>query len=118
MKALEDRILNDGVILNNDILKVDSFLNHQIDPVLIDALAEDILNFFKGARIDKILTIETSGIAIAYAVARILKAPIVFAKKSKSATVGDDVYTTEIKSFTRNLVSKVTVRNRFLKAFH
>ena len=115
MKALEDRILNDGVILNNDILKVDSFLNHQIDPVLIDALAEDILNFFKGARIDKILTIETSGIAIAYAVARILKAPIVFAKKSKSATVGDDVYTTEIKSFTRNLVSKVTVRNRFLK---
>ena len=114
MKALEDRILNEGIIINNDILKVDSFLNHQIDPDLIDQLAEDIINFFKDVRVDKVLTIETSGIAIAYAVARLLKTPIVFAKKSKSATVGDDVFTTEIKSFTRNLISTVTVRNKYL----
>ena len=115
MKLLEEKILKDGKILNNDILKVDSFLNHQIDPVLIDSLAEDMLNFFKDQRIDKVLTIETSGIAVAYAVARIIKAPLVFAKKSKSATVGDDVFTAEIKSFTRNLVSKVTVSNKYLK---
>ena len=102
MKLLEEKILKDGKILNNDILKVDSFLNHQIDPVLIDSLAEDMLNFFEDHRIDKVLTIETSGIAVAYAVARIIKAPLVFAKKSKSATVGDDVFTAEIKSFTRN----------------
>ena len=116
MKLLEERILKDGVIINNDILKVDSFLNHQIDTVLIDELAEDMINFFKDVKVDKVLTIETSGIAIAYAVARILRKPIVFAKKSKSATVGDDVYTTEIKSFTRNLVSKVTVSNKYLRA--
>ena len=115
MKALEDRIFNEGIIINNDILKVDCFLNHQIDTVLIDELAEDMINFFKDVKIDKVLTIETSGIAIAYAVARILRKPIVFAKKSKSATVGDDVYTTEIKSFTRNIVSKVTVSNKYLK---
>ena len=115
MKALEDRIFNKGIIINNDILKVDCFLNHQIDTVLIDELAEDMINFFKDVKIDKVLTIETSGIAIAYAVARILRKPIVFAKKSKSATVGDDVYTTEIKSFTRNIVSKVTVSNKYLK---
>ena len=116
MKTLEDRIFNEGVIINNDILKVDSFLNHQIDPILIDELAQDMINFFKDVEIDKVWTIETSGIAIAYAVARIVKKPIVFAKKSKSATVGNDVYTTEIKSFTRNIVSKVTVSNKYLKA--
>lgn len=115
MKALEDKILKDGVILNNDILKVDSFLNHQIDPEVIDALALDMIEFFKDKKIDKVLTVETSGIVIAYAVARVLKLPLVFAKKSKSATVGDDVYTTEIKSFTRNLVSKVTVSNKYIK---
>ena len=115
MKALEEKIYNEGVIINNDILKVDCFLNHQIDPILIDDLALDIINFFKDKKIDKVLTIETSGIAIAYAVARVLRVPIVFAKKSKSATVGNDVYTTEIKSFTRNIVSKVTVSDKYLK---
>ena len=115
MKALEDKIFNEGIIINNDILKVDCFLNHQIDTVLIDELALDIIDFFKDTKVDKVLTIETSGIAIAYAVARVLRVPIVFAKKSKSATVGDDVYTTEIKSFTRNIVSKVTVGNKYLR---
>ena len=115
MKTLEDKIFNEGIIINNDILKVDCFLNHQIDTVLIDELALDIIDFFKDTKVDKVLTIETSGIAIAYAVARVLRVPIVFAKKSKSATVGDDVYTTEIKSFTRNIVSKVTVGNKYLR---
>ena len=116
MKLLEDRILEDGVIINNDILKVDSFINHQIDVSLVRALAKEINNEFKGLGINKILTIETSGIAFAYAVAEeMADLPLVFAKKSKSATVGDDVFKAEIKSFTRNICSTVTVRNKFLK---
>ena len=116
MKSLEKRILKDGVIINNDILKVDSFLNHQIDVALARDLAKEITEHFNGDGINKILTIETSGIAYAYAVAQEMgDLPLVFAKKSKSATVGNDVYTGEVKSFTRNTVSKITVANKYLK---
>ncbi|MCQ2776186.1 MAG: xanthine phosphoribosyltransferase [Bacilli bacterium] len=115
MRLLEEKILKDGQIINNDIIKVDNFLNHQIDPNIIVALAKDIRDFFKDTKVDKVLTIEASGIAIAFAVAeQFNNCPIVFAKKSKSATVGDDVYQTEIKSFTRNKVSTVTVCNKYL----
>ena len=114
MKLLEDRILEDGVILNNDILKVDSFLNHQIDVSLTRALAKEIAAEFPTAK--KVLTIETSGIPLAFAVAEELgNVPLVFAKKSKSATVGSDVYTATVKSFTRNINSQITVRDRYLK---
>ena len=114
MKVLEDRILEDGVIINNDILKVDSFLNHQIDVSLTRALAKDIATLFPTA--NKVLTIETSGIPLAFAVAEELgNVPLVFAKKSKSATVGNDVYTAMVKSFTRNINSQITVANRYLK---
>ena len=116
MKILEDRILKDGVIINNDILKVDSFLNHQIDIALTRALSKDIAKIFKNQEIDKVLTIETSGIPLAYAVAEELgDLPLIFAKKSKSATVGNDVYKAEIKSFTRNINSTVTVNDKYLK---
>lgn len=114
MKLIEDKIIQDSKIINNDIIKVDSFLNHQIDCGLLNALADDAIEFFKGHKITKVLTIETSGIAVAYPVASKLGVPLVFAKKSKSAIVGNDVYETEIKSFTRNIVSTVTVSNRFL----
>ena len=114
MKLLEDRIAKESKIINNEIIKVDSFLNHQIDPILIDALAEDILAHFSGTKIDKVLTVETSGIAIAYAVARLIKKPFVYAKKSKSMTVGNDVYTTIVKSFTRKTVNNVTVCKDYL----
>ena len=114
MKLLEDRILEDGVILNNDILKVDSFLNHQIDPKTIRETAKLMVSRFP--KVDKILTIETSGIPLAFAVAEELgNVPLVFAKKSKSATVGNDVYTATVKSFTRNINSQITVRDRYLK---
>lgn len=114
MKLLEQRILEDGVIINNDILKVDSFLNHQIDVSLTRALAKEIAALFPTA--NKVLTIETSGIPLAFAVAEELKnIPLVFAKKSKSATVGKDVYTAIVKSFTRNTKSEITVANRYLK---
>ena len=115
MKLLEDRILEDGIIINNDILKVDSFLNHQIDTSLTRELAKDIADSFRNDKVNKILTIETSGIPLAFAVAEELgNLPLVFAKKSKSATVGDDVYKAEIKSFTRNITSTATVANKYL----
>ena len=116
MKSLEERILKDGVIINNDILKVDSFLNHQIDVALARNLAKEIANEYKEYGINKILTIETSGIAFAYAVAQEMgDLPLVFAKKSKSATVGNDVYTSVVKSFTRNINSQITVSNKYMK---
>ena len=116
MKELEERVLKDGIIINNDILKVDSFLNHQIDVALVRDIAKDITKSFATYGVNKILTIETSGIAFAYAVAEEMgNLPLVFAKKSKSATVGNDVFTAEVKSFTRNIVSKITVANKYLK---
>lgn len=116
MKLLEDRILKDGIVINNDILKVDSFLNHQIDVGLTREMAKDMAKAFQGCGATKIFTIETSGIPVAYAVAEELgNLPLVFAKKSKSAIVGDDIYKTEIKSFTRNISSTVTVSNKYLK---
>ena len=116
MKLLEDRILEDGIIVNNDILKVDSFINHQIDVSLVRLIAKEINEEYKSLGVNKILTIETSGIAFAYAVAEEMgNLPLVFAKKSKSATVGDDVFKAEIKSFTRNISSIVTVRDKYLK---
>ena len=117
MKALEKRILKDGIIINNDILKVDSFLNHQIDVALTRDLAKEIAKTFRGFGVNKILTIETSGLPVAFAVAEEMgDLPLVFAKKSKSATVGNDVYKAEIKSFTRNICSTVTVCNKYLNS--
>ena len=117
MKILEDRILKDGVIINNDILKVDSFLNHQIDVALTRTLAKEMAETFKDFGVNKVLTIETSGLPIAYAAAEELgNVPLVFAKKSKSLTVGNDVYKAEIKSFTRNIQSTVTVANKYLNS--
>ena len=116
MKILEQRIIEDGIIINNDILKVDSFINHQIDVALVRDLAKEINNEFKNLGVNKILTIETSGIAFAYAVAEEMgNLPLVFGKKSKSLTVGNDVYKADIKSFTRNTISTVTVAHKYLK---
>ena len=116
MKALEERVLEDGIIINNDILKVDSFLNHQIDVSLTRDLAKEISALFNGCGINKILTIETSGLPLAYAVAEEMgNLPLVFGKKSKSLTVGNDVFKADIKSFTRNISSTVTVSNKYLK---
>lgn len=115
MKLLEERIIKDGIVLNNDILKVDSFLNHQIDVALVRQIAKEIADEFKEFKVNKILTIETSGIAFAYAVAEEMgNLPLVFAKKSKSVTVGNDVYKTEVKSFTRNICSTITVAEKYL----
>ena len=116
MKELEKRILKDGKVINNEILKVDSFLNHQIDVKLINQFAQAVKEAYDGYKVDKILTIEASGIAIAYAVAEAFgNIPLLFAKKSKSKTVDDNVYMTRIKSFTRDIDCEVTISKSFLK---
>lgn len=114
MKMLEEAILKKGKILDNEIIKVDSFINHQIDPIITNELAQYFVDEFKDARIDKVLTLETSGIPIAYAVASILGVNMVFAKKSKSKTVDDNVYEEEVRSFTRGTVSTVTVSKDYI----
>ena len=115
MKCIEDKILKDGFVINNDILKVDSFLNHRVDPETIDAFAKEVKKEFANERVDVVLTIETSGIAVAYAVARIFDVSLIFAKKTTSQTTIDDYYEAKIKSFTRNCISNVIVSKRFLK---
>ena len=116
MKNIEDKILRDGRIIDNDIIKVDSFLNHQIDVAFIREFAMDVKEFFAGKKIDRVLTIETSGVAIGYAVAEVFgDIPLVFAKKTKSKTVGADVYHTPVKSFTRGATSDVTVAMQYLR---
>lgn len=113
MKLLEERILKDGKVLNNEILKVDNFLNHQIDINLINEVGKDIANHFKGAT--KVVTIETSGIAIAYAVCLALNnCPLVFAKKQASKITNSDNYVSKVKSFTKGLTYDVRIDKRFL----
>lgn len=115
MKCIEEKILKDGLVLNNSILKVDSFLNHQVDPEVIDAFAKEVRKEFSNNKVDIVLTIETSGIAVAYAVAKEFNVPFVFGKKTTSQTTIDDYFFAKIKSFTRNKVSDVIVSKKFLK---
>ena len=114
MNILEKRILKDGVVKPGNVLKVDSFLNHQMDYELIDEIGKEFYRRFKDKNITKILTIEASGIAIAYAVARCFKVPMVFAKKSKSINIAGDVYLAEVESFTHKNKNQVIVSMKFL----
>ena len=116
MKLLEDRILQDGTVLPGNVLKVDSFLNHQIDYKLIKALGEEFYNTFKNAGVTKILTVEASGIAIACAVAEHFDAPVVFAKKGHHKNVGNDVFSADVFSFTKGITTTVSVSKKYLKA--
>ena len=114
MEELKNRILQDGKVINNEILKVDSFINHQIDVELLNNISSFLASHFEN--VNKILTIETSGIAFAIGVAQQLgNIPVVFAKKSKSALTDNNVYSAEVKSFTRKINSTVIVDKRFLK---
>lgn len=115
MKLLEDRIKKDGTCIGTEIVKVDSFLNHQIDVALVRALGEEFARLFKDERPNKILTIEASGIPIAFAAAQALgDIPVVFAKKSAPSTMIEDAYTADVKSFTKGTVSTVRVAHQYL----
>lgn len=114
MNFLEERILKDGIVKAGNVLKVDSFLNHQMDVELLDRIGEDFYDRFGDKGITKILTIEASGIAIACSAARFFKVPVVFAKKSKSVNIDGDMYVAEVESFTHKNKNKVIVSKKFL----
>ena len=114
MNFLEERIVKDGIVKPGNVLKVDSFLNHQMDINLFNEMGKEFKRRFEGKEINKILTIEASGIAIAYAVARCFKVPMVFAKKSKSINIDGDVYLAEVESFTHKNKNQVIVSKKFL----
>lgn len=114
LNLLQKKILTDGVIKPGNVLKVDSFLNHQIDVPFISELGKEFKNIFAHKKIDKILTIEASGIGIACLTAVYFGVPVVFAKKSASSNMDTDVYATEVKSFTHNKVNHVVVSKKYL----
>ena len=114
MNFLEERILKDGVVKPGNVLKVDSFLNHQMDISLLEQIGEEFHRRFQNEKITKVLTIEASGIAIAYPVAKAFGVPLVFAKKSKSINIDGEMYVAEVESFTHKNVNKVIVSKKFL----
>lgn len=114
MNFLEERILKDGLVKEGNVLKVDSFLNHQMDVELLDEIGAEFKRRFAGIDITKVLTIEASGIGIACFVAKHLAVPMVFAKKSKSVNIDGDVLVTEVESFTHKNKNNVIVSKRFL----
>lgn len=116
MNFLEERILKDGVVKPGNVLKVDSFLNHQMDIALMDQMGKEFRRRFAHKKITKVLTIEASGIAIAYPVAREFGVPMVFAKKAKSINIDGDMYVAEVESFTHKNKNQVIVAKRFLNA--
>lgn len=114
MHLLEERIQRDGIVRKGNILKVDSFLNHQMDIALFREFGKEFKRLFANEEITKILTIEASGIGIACIVAEYFDVPVVFAKKSKSLNIANDVYTSKVASFTHNKVYDVMVSKSFL----
>ncbi len=114
MKLLEERIRQDGVVIGDDILKVDRFLNHQMDPMLFKAMAEEWKRLFAKDNVNKILTIEASGIGIACIVGLVFGCPVVFAKKNKTRNTPEDCYMATVRSFTRGIISDVTVSKNYL----
>mgnify|MGYP000194864340 FL=1 len=116
MQLLKDRIRKDGKIKSGDVLKVDSFLNHQMDIKLFEEIGKEFKRRFSDVSINKILTIEASGIGIACIVAQYFDVPVVFAKKSKTKNIAGDVYTTKVESFTHGKVYDIMVAKEFLGA--
>ena len=116
MKLLEERIKRDGVVKSEGVLKVDSFLNHQIDVNLIDEMGAEFARLFADAPVNKILTIEASGIGIAAVVAHHFGVPVVFAKKAQSINLDGDQYTTTVYSFTKRKEFPVIVSKKYLDA--
>ena len=114
MKLLQEKICRDGVVKPGNILKVDSFLNHQLDVLFLDKMGEEFYRRFKDENITKILTIEASGIAIASLTGLHFKVPVVFAKKSKSINLDGEMYVTNVESFTHKNVNNVIVAKKFL----
>ena len=116
MELLKERIRRDGTVKGNDVLKVDSFLNHQMDVALFEEIGREFLRRFDGCGVNKILTIEASGIGIACVTAQFFRCPVIFAKKSQTKNIAGAVYTTKVESFTHGRVYDVIVSKKFLGA--
>lgn len=114
MNFLERRIIEDGTVKPGNMLKVDSFLNHQMDMALVDEIAEELIRRFSGNMITRVLTIETSGIAIACAVARKLGVPMVYARKNKSVNLDGEVFHAQVLSFTQGKTEQIYVSKKYL----
>jgi len=114
MNFLEEKIVKDGIVKEGNVLKVDSFLNHQMDIDLFNKMGEEWKKRFEGKNINKILTIEASGIGIACIVAQHFNVPVVFAKKAKSINLEGEMYTAEVESFTHKNKNQVIVAKKFL----
>lgn len=114
MKELKERILNEGRAINEDILKVDSFINHQVDPALMTSVGKEFASHFAGKGITKIATIESSGIAPAFATATALNVPLIIMKKQPSKILNDSLFQTEVTSFTKGTSYELTVSSKFL----
>ena len=116
MYALEQKILNEGIVLSDQVLKVDAFLNHQIDPVLMQVIGKEFAARFKDAGITKIITIEASGIAPAIMAGLELGVPVIFARKYQSLTLKDDLYRSKVFSFTKQTESTIAISNKHLSS--
>lgn len=114
MKLLHDKIMQEGKVLSSSVLKVDSFLNHQIDPMLMKEIGHEFANRFSDQVITKILTIESSGIAPSVMLGLEIGAPVVFARKRKSLTLSDNLYSSKVHSFTKNETNDISVSRNFL----
>ena len=115
MKSLEERIRKDGIVKSGNVLKVDSFLNHQMDVELFNEMVKEFKRLFADRPINKILTIEASGIGIACIVAQHFQVPVVFAKKTQSINIDGEVYSTKIESFTHKRVYDVIVSRKYIQ---
>ena len=116
MHALEQKILAEGIVLSEEVLKVDSFLNHQIDPVMMQLIGQEFARLFKDAGITKIITIEASGIAPAVMAGLELGVPIIFARKYQSLTLKDDLYRSKVFSFTKQTESTIAISNKHISS--
>ncbi|MDK1684365.1 xanthine phosphoribosyltransferase [Acinetobacter terrestris] len=116
MHALEQKILSEGIVLSDQVLKVDAFLNHQIDPVLMQQIGKEFAERFKDAGITKIITIEASGIAPAVMAGLELGVPVIFARKYQSLTLKDDLYRSKVFSFTKQIESTIAISNKHISS--
>ncbi|MCU4312622.1 xanthine phosphoribosyltransferase [Acinetobacter variabilis] len=116
MHALEQKILAEGIVLSEEVLKVDSFLNHQIDPIMMQQIGQEFARLFKDAGITKIITIEASGIAPAVMAGLELGVPVIFARKYQSLTLKDDLYRSKVFSFTKQTESTIAISNKHINS--
>jgi xanthine phosphoribosyltransferase len=116
MRLLEEKIKTNGLVISENVLKVDSFLNHQIDPKIMSEMGKEFARIFEGAGITKIITIESSGIAPSVMAGLYMKVPVLFARKRKSLTLIDDLITATVYSFTKNETNEISISKKYINA--